>query len=240
MAKYCDTVLIELCAEFAYNAYTKDIDGVFIENKETDCQSFVSAKGDDIIISGQGTTTFTDWYHDFQIWRTKVEYLDNTLVHSGFIKQYDSVRTRIHLEIVKLMQEKDYKRIISTGHSLFGAIATIAALDCAIKYDIPVSCVTFGSPRVGSRKFSKLFSKLVTTSFRCVRHKDPITFSPLPGRFKHVRGGIHFGKEITFNVPLYNVCGCRVSHHDMDDYLEFIKDINEKKVEEVMFNTVVM
>ena len=240
MAKYCDTELIELCAEYAYNAYTKDIDGVFIENKETDCQSFVSAKGDDIIISGQGTTTFTDWYHDFQIWRTKVDYLDNILVHSGFIKQYDSVRTRIHLEIVKLMQEKEYKRIICTGHSLFGAIATIAALDCAIEYDIPVSCVTFGSPRVGSRKFSKLFSKLVTTSFRCVRHKDPITFSPLPGRFKHVRGGIHFGKELTFNVPLYNLWGCKVSHHNMDDYLEFIKDINEKKVKEKMFNTVIM
>lgn len=239
MAKYCDTALIELCAEFAYNAYTKDIDGVFIENKDTDCQSFVSAKGDDIIVSGQGTTTFTDWYHDFQIWRTKVEYLDNTLVHSGFIKQYDSVRTRIHLEIVKLMQEKDYKRIICTGHSLFGAIATIAALDCAIRYDIPVSCITFGSPRVGSKKFSKLFSKLVTTSFRCVRHKDPITFSPLPGRFKHVRGGIHFGKELTFNVPLYNSWGCKVSHHNMDDYLDFIKDINEKKIKEMM-NTVIV
>lgn len=229
MAKHCDTKLIELCAEYANNAYSKNIEGAFIEDKDTDCQSFVSSKYDDIIISGQGTTTIKDWYHDFQVWRRKVDYLDNTLVHSGFMKQYESVRTRIHLEIVELMQKQNYKRIICTGHSLFGAIATIIALDCAIRYDIPVCCVTFGSPRVGSKKFSKLFNKLVNTSFRCVRHKDPITFTPLPGRFKHVRGSIHFGKELTFNVPLYNAFGCKVSHHDMCDYLEFIKNINEKK-----------
>ena len=113
MAKYCDTVLIELCAEYANNAYSKNIEGVFIENEDTDCQSFVSSKGDDIIISGQGTTTITDWYHDFQVWRTQVDYLENVLIHSGFMKQYESVRTRIHLEIMKLIEKKNIKELFA-------------------------------------------------------------------------------------------------------------------------------
>ena len=229
MAQHCNSCLIEVCAEYSNNAYAKDIEGVFIEDATTDCQSFVATKDSDIFITGQGTTTLKDWYHDFQIWRTKVDYLEDTLIHSGFIKQYESIRTELHDTIRSLIETNSYKRIICTGHSLFGAIATIAALDCALLYDLPVSCVTFGSPRVGSRKFSRLFNKLIDTSYRCVRFKDPITFTPLPGRFKHVRGGIHFGKELSFNVPLFNFCGCRVAHHNMTDYLEFIRNINQKK-----------
>jgi hypothetical protein len=229
MAFHCDTYLIEKCASYANNAYTDLTQGTFIEDNKTDCQAFVIVDGDDIIITGQGTTTVTDWTINFQLWRKRVSYLENTMVHSGFIKQYEAVRDRIHDEICKHLRSKKIKRIVCTGHSLFGAISTIIALDCAIVYPVQVCCVTFGSPRVGSNSFAKLFDKLVGTSFRCVRHKDPIVFSPLPGRFRHVRGGIHFGKDISFNMPLYNCIGCRVSHHNMEDYLLFIHGINEKK-----------
>lgn len=229
MALHCDTNLIEQCATYANDAYTDLTKGVFIEDANTDCQAFVILQGDDIIITGQGTTTATDWTINFQLWRKRVSYLENTMVHSGFIKQYESVRDRIHEEVSKHLQSKKIKRIVCTGHSLFGAISTIIALDCAIKYPVQVCCVTFGSPRVGSSKFAKLFNKLVATSFRCVRHKDPIVFTPLPGRFKHVRGGVHFGKDISFSMPLYNPIGCSVSHHSMEEYLLFIHGINEMK-----------
>jgi predicted lipase len=229
MAEHCDTMLIEKCACYANDAYTNSLDGTFIEDKKTDCQAFVVLKDNEIIITGQGTTTMKDWMIDFQIWRRRIWYLDNTLVHSGFIKQYESVREQIHAEIMKHLSTNTITKIICTGHSLFGAISTIIALDCAIKYSVQVSCVTFGSPRVGSSKFSKLFNKLVATSFRCVRHKDPIVFTPLPGRFKHVRGGVHFGKKLTFKMPFYNPIGCKVSDHSMEDYLHFISGVNEEK-----------
>jgi hypothetical protein len=32
--------------------------------------------------------------------------------------------------------------------------------------------------------------------------------------------------------------GCKVSHHDMDDYLEFIKDVNIKKVNDLMYRNI--
>lgn len=232
MAKYCDTQLIEKCARYANDAYTNTIKGTFIEDIKTDCQSFVilNEDEDEVIITGQGSTTMKDWLIDFQIWRKKVPYLENTLVHSGFIKQYESVRLMIHKEIDRHISKGKIKRIICTGHSLFGAISTIIALDCAIKYPVQVSCVSFGSPRVGSRKFAKIFNKLVATSFRCIRHKDPIVFTPLPGRFKHVRGGVHFGKDISFKIPFYNPIGCRISHHSMEDYLHFISTLNEMKI----------
>lgn len=223
--------IIETCAKYSNDAYSKKVEGKFIESKETDTQAFVSFNNGDLIVSGQGTTSIKDWSIDFQIWRTKVDYLENTKVHSGFIKAYDSVRLDIHTEIAKHQVDKEIRKIICTGHSLFGAIATICALDCAIQYDIPVFCVTFGSPRVGSKAFVNLFNNYVEVSYRCVRHKDPISFTPLPIRFKHVKGGIHFGNFLKHvgseSLSIYNCCGCRVAHHSMDDYYEFSCNMNK-------------
>lgn len=216
--------LIATCAGYSHRAYSKDIDGIFLEDPKTDCQAFVAVDGEDIVVTGQGTTTLKDWAIDFQIYRTSVDYLGDTLVHAGFVKAYNGVREDVHRQIESLLADeaRAVSRIVCTGHSLFGAIATIAALDCALRYELPVACVTFGSPRVGSRGFAKMFNDNVDCSFRCVRGKDPVTFTPLPLRFRHVRGGIHFGDRISSTVSLHNFCGCKVSDHSMEDYFAYI------------------
>ena len=230
----CDTDLIELCAGYANDAYYKTVDGTFIEDIDTDTQSFVAIQDKKLIITGQGTTSVTDWMIDFRLWRTYVPYLKNLLVHSGFIKSYNSIRERIH-EIVKdKIEKQEINEIICCGHSLFGAVSTVCALDMKLTYDLPTSCVTFGSPRVGSKQFAKLFNEIIDKSYRCVRLKDPISFTPFPGRFKHVSGGIHFAGTLrdtlmNFKVPLYNPYGCRVGHHSIEDYLEYIHKVNFKK-----------
>ena len=150
------------------------------------------------------------------------------MVHTGFLQQYESVREKIHEEVERLVKEHNCQRILCTGHSLFGAIATLAALDCSFKYDIPIWCVSFGSPRVGGRDFVKSFNRNVDVAYRCVLRKDPITFTPLPIRFKHVRGWLNFGKTLSkTNKNLYNCCGCKVSDHSMELYKNYIGDIVE-------------
>lgn len=221
------TALISKCAMYAHNAYSNDIDGlvIAIEDKDTDAKAFVAfdKESGDIIITGQGTTTLRDWSIDFQFWRTSVDYLEGTKVHAGFMKQYNAIRDEMHSSIKDIMTLNECSRIICCGHSLFGAVSTVAALDCALLYDLPVHCVSFGSPRVGARDFVKLFNNSVDISYRCVRYKDPVTFTPLPIRFKHVRGGTHFSdsKTADANVALYNCCGCRVKHHYMEDYAAY-------------------
>ena len=234
--------MIHDCALWSHKAYLNDVSGTFIYEESTDAQAFVFQSGSDIIVTGQGSTSMRDWSLDFQIWRTRVDYLQNTKVHAGFMKQYNSIRDRMHHEIAKLMSSaaKENMRIICTGHSLFGAIATVAALDCSFKYDVPVHCITFGSPRVGSKKFAKLFNSNVEVSYRCVRFKDPVSFTPAPIRFKHVRGGLHFGKCTdpksigSDTLSLYNCCGCRVSHHSMEDYAAFtLQMVTENYINQV-------
>jgi predicted lipase len=228
------TSLIHLASKYANDAYSKSIHGKFIESIETDTKSFVSFINGDVIICGQGTTSIKDISIDCQIWRTKVNYLENTKVHSGFMKSYESIRHLLHKEIKNILSTYEVTRIIVTGHSLFGAIATICALDCSLIYNIPVNCITFGSPRVGCKKFAKCFNKMVEISYRCVRLKDPVTFTPLPLRFKHVRGGIHFGKSFGIigseSLSLYNCCGCRINHHSMQEYHDFTCEMNKLSI----------
>jgi len=213
---------IQLAAKYANKAYSRDIDGIFLEDTTTDAQAFVAYDKDSgtLVVTGQGTTSVTDWKIDLSTWRTKVDYLHDVKVHAGFVKQYNAVREQIHTHLADLLKthKQSCSRILCTGHSLFGAIATMCALDCALKYDLPIHCVSFGSPRVGSASFAKLFNGCVDVSYRCVLEKDPVTFTPIPLRFKHVRGGIKLTPHGADEISLHNFCGCRIAHHNMKSY----------------------
>ena len=55
---------------------------------------------------------------------------------------------------------------MSTGHSLGGALAQLAAHDIATAaaeqdLDIRIGCYTYGSPRVGNHAFAREFDKVV-------------------------------------------------------------------------------
>ena len=222
-----DSHLIEKCANYSKDAYYKTVKGKFIEDIKTDTQSYVSLDGESIVFTGQGTTSMQDWKIDLQIFRTRVPYLNNNLVHCGFIKSYESIRDRVHEEIDNLRKNNFVSEFVCTGHSLFGAIATVAALDLKLKYNLPVKCVTFGSPRVGSSNFALTFNKTIDKSYRCVRLKDPVAFTPFGPRFKHVSGALHFAKKfLNLKVPVYNPVGCRIGQHDIQEYLDFIIDVN--------------
>jgi triacylglycerol lipase len=55
------------------------------------------------------------------------------------------------------------------GHSLGGALATLAALVFGCMYpDARHVCITFGAPRVGDARFCDLFRENVDECVRCV------------------------------------------------------------------------
>jgi len=66
-----------------------------------------------------------------------------------------------------------------TGHSLGGALATLAA----DQYGSGAELYTFGSPRVGDRTFADHFR---VNAYRFVNNDDVVTKVPLPGSYRHV------------------------------------------------------
>ena len=94
------------------------------------------------------------------------------LVHSGFRGELDKLWDAVVTHHGKGHQNK---KLFITGHSLGAAMATIATSrfeeDCKVE-----QLTTFGSPRVGTRKFVK---NIETSHVRFVNNNDIVTKVPL-------------------------------------------------------------
>ena len=96
------------------------------------------------------------------------------MIHSGFYFAYQEIRKEI--EEVLLIQPYNKKPLYITGHSLGGALATVAT-----KYTYHegglAACYTFGSPRVGNDDW---INNIKTPIHRLVNAADCVTMLP-PG-----------------------------------------------------------
>ena len=96
-------------------------------------------------------------------------------VHSGFMQQYDDIsyelETALDDEAVRGMP------LFITGHSLGGAVATIAARRLDAERLI-AACYTFGSPKVGTEAW---VTQIKTPIYRIVNSADPVPIVPFSG-----------------------------------------------------------
>eukprot|EP00457_Paulinella_chromatophora_P013859 gb/GEZN01014213.1/.p1 GENE.gb/GEZN01014213.1/~~gb/GEZN01014213.1/.p1 ORF type:complete len:295 (-),score=39.90 gb/GEZN01014213.1/:81-938(-) len=135
----------------------------------------------------------------------------NGKVHQGIWNSYLSLRLQLLQKVVEAatlfaLQGHPLIRVLLTGHSLGGAMATLAAYDIsrclhrifathpgsrwAFKYQVQL--YSFGSPRVLDKSFHTKFCKEVPCAFRMVYDRDFITDSPPP-----LSSGLrHVGKEV--------------------------------------------
>ena len=94
------------------------------------------------------------------------------LVHSGFRKECDKLYNDIILHHGKGHHKKT---LYVTGHSLGAAMATIATSRIE-EFTEVTQLTTFGSPRVGTRRFVK---NITTPHYRFVNNNDIVTRVPL-------------------------------------------------------------
>jgi hypothetical protein len=128
-------------------------------------------------------------------------------VHSGFLAQYNSIKfsivSTIFGYVLKRRKEEDEmapnssfsppQRIVFVGHSLGGALATLAAAGTkALFPQLAIECFTFGSPRVGNAAFASYFDAVISKSVRCVHADDKVTKHPTLF-YKHVGGELVIG-----------------------------------------------
>lgn len=98
-------------------------------------------------------------------------------VHDGFQTEVDKVWKEIVDHIDVYLGDR---KLFLTGHSLGGAMATIAA---SRLMDIVSALYTYGSPRVGTKSF---VSALKVTHYRHVNNNDIVTcVPPYPLYFHH-------------------------------------------------------
>jgi triacylglycerol lipase len=146
----------------------------WISDPVTDTQAFIAFNDEYAVLVFRGTeaTSIKDIRTD-----TKARLITSTsngLVHEGFQKAFDSIEETIN-ERLKSDQLKD-KPLYITGHSLGGALATIATREFKIPIEIAAS-YTFGSPRVGNEDW---INRIKSPVYRLVNAADSVTMLP-PG-----------------------------------------------------------
>jgi hypothetical protein len=140
---------------------------------------------DDIVyVAFKGTNDVSDVIIDINCF-----IMEN--IHAGFHKVFYEVENELTTDLNTQKNKCHIHKIVFTGHSLGGAIATIAGHFYAEKFpDCMVEVVTFGSPKVGNSEFVKEFNKRVYTCLRLFNSEDPIPLVPCDLTYKHVDGGV--------------------------------------------------
>lgn len=165
--------------------------GKFIE--EGNAQCFIASTATSALIAFRGTEEFADWIDNISI-APKTRLYGK--VHSGFFNGFDAVKEQLEAELNRLSP----KQVLITGHSLGGALATVAAAEWSQTY--PISSVyTFGQPAVGRGDFIKLFrTRFSNKFFRFVNDDDIVT--RVPPNYKHIGKLLHFGTKSSLKSPL--------------------------------------
>lgn len=141
----------------------------FFENDGAQCHALWNDKEYVIAFRGTEPTELSDILADLNAIPRGA--MTHGLVHSGFRGETDKVWE----DIKKHQSSHKNKKFYITGHSLGGAMATIATsrFEEFTKVEL---LVTFGSPRVGTRKFVK---HIETPHLRFVNNNDIVTKVPL-------------------------------------------------------------
>lgn len=205
---------------------------ITLNDEKTDTQGavLIDRAAQKIFIVFRGTSSKQDMLTDIDFIQDKTKIKDEDCrIHNGFLSAYDSIK----LKLCCLPFEKwDDYQIFICGHSLGGALATVCA--AYLPTTSPIFLITFGSPRVGDKRFVNIVNKKVKQYYRFIHGYDIVTTIPKIN-YKHAGTEIRLddkGNEISyFNVfkrIVYWFKGKQkfeatsVKDHFMDNYIRVV------------------
>ncbi|MFN6526878.1 lipase family protein [Nostoc sp. ChiSLP03a] len=171
------------------------------------------ANNDNVYVIFRGTRGFVEWFKDANIQLVslkdstdkagnKVDIIadgvvqknqssliipnidDFGFVTAGFRGIYVSLREKLINALNQISQKSPNAKVFVTGHSLGGALATLAIPDILknTHFTNPnnIELYTFASPRCGDRNFAMSFEKLGVRHWRIANTEDIVTMLPFP------------------------------------------------------------
>lgn len=140
---------------------------VFIDDDGAQCHAVWNDEEFVLCFRGTEPDEFSDIKADLNAWPDKAQN-GHGLVHNGFQEEVNKVWNEIQF----ILKYSEGKTFYVCGHSLGGAMATIATSRLSDRVD---ALYTYGSPRVGTRKFVKSFN---TPHYRHVNNNDLVCSVP--------------------------------------------------------------
>ena len=143
----------------------------FIEHDGAQCHVVWNKKETCVAFRGTEPSEFSDLLADLNAWPDE-PMIGEGKVHNGFQNELEKLWPAVTKELTPHLG----KKLTLCGHSLGGAMATVAA--SRFSMDIGVDTLfTYGSPRTGTSDFVKAFKDV--RHFRFVNNNDIVPTVPL-------------------------------------------------------------
>lgn len=182
-----------------------------IHDLTTDTNGYIASNDKQIFVVFTGSKSIRNWL-------TNIKFLQSPatsggpMVHRGFINALTTVYSSIEKEIAPYAGKKEINFV---GHSLGGALASLAAYAFVSKYNVKVNLYVYGCPTVGDIIFSRFFTNTTKVNSHVVTMTHDIISSGL---------GLAFGNWL----GLYKPSGVMMligSGHGINYYIKALQDM---------------
>ncbi|RYO78272.1 hypothetical protein DL766_007602 [Monosporascus sp. MC13-8B] len=206
----------------------------------TDIQGFISVddKNKLIVASFKGSTSIRNWIADLVFLQVPCDLVKNCALHAGFATAWGEIDDKVLAGIKAAKAANPSYKIIFTGHSLGGAVATIGAGYIRNKgYNIDI--YSYGSPRAGNKAFVKHVTEQAGLEYRITHLSDPVPrLPPILLNYRHTSPEywFHTSKSNTteYTAADAKVCEGHASVRcnagtfglDIDAHLHYFQDIS--------------
>ncbi|KAF2646573.1 alpha/beta-hydrolase [Massarina eburnea CBS 473.64] len=152
----------------------------FENTVETDATGFVATDATNslIVISFRGSKSEKNWGANADFTLESFSACSGCEAHSGFKESWEETQTAVLAAVKKAQAKYPKYKVIATGHSLGGAMATLAT--AALRGNgTTVDLYTYGSPKAGNDKLASFLQKTDKgLSYRVVHKADTVPSLP--------------------------------------------------------------
>ncbi|KAK4924562.1 hypothetical protein LTR66_016451 [Elasticomyces elasticus] len=163
----------------------------------TDATGFIAIDNPNklIVLSYRGSRSLLNFLGDVNFAFVETDICDGCQVHAGFFDSWTSSRDGVSQALAQAHQQYPGYTLVTTGHSLGAAVATLAAADLR-QQGFNIALYTYGSPMVGNDVFANFVTAQTNGNFRITHAADAVP--KLPGYLLSYR---HVSPEYWINKP---------------------------------------
>ena len=212
-------------SDLAYKSYDEAVSGVpqynlkakqRIYDQGTDTHGFIASNDTTVVVAFRGTNSFRNIITDLLFKRKKIISSAQEYAHGGFVTALNSVYQSINTSIA---QDLGNKKLIITGHSLGGALASLLTFRLSKEYrDSQPVLYVYGCPPVGDKSFSMFFEG--KPSYVITIQGDPISTGLL----------VTTGPWVGLYKPMEEFYLPKAAGHSLSDYIGQLEKLNQKKL----------
>lgn len=131
----------------------------------------------EVVVSIRGSNNIRNWIANLNFGQKSCNLVSNCGVHTGFQTAWDEIAGSAKAAVSSALTANPGYKLVTTGHSLGGAVATLAAT--YLRRDgFPADVYSFGSPRVGNDRFVNFVTQQPGAEYRVTHGRDPVPRLP--------------------------------------------------------------